>query len=44
MWMTGITLVASSVNSLKSPDEPTAQKLRELGRKVADAIKHQDKH
>jgi flavorubredoxin len=40
MTRAGIKLVTSGVNSLKVPDEQTALKLRELGRKVAEAIKH----
>lgn len=44
MTKMGIKLVTPGVNSLKAPDEQTAQKLRELGSKVAEAIKHQDKH
>ncbi len=39
MTKSGIRLVAPGVNALKTPDAPTAQKLRELGRKVAESIK-----
>jgi len=39
MTKAGIGLVAPGVNSLKAPDEATARKLRELGKKVAEAIK-----
>lgn len=44
MTKTGIKPVTPGVNSLKAPDEQTAQKLRDLGSKVADAVKHQDNH
>ncbi len=39
MAKAGISLVAPGVNALKAPDEAAAQKLRELGKKVAEAIK-----
>ena len=39
MAKAGIRLVTPGVNSLKTPDEATAQKLRELGEKVAEASK-----
>jgi flavorubredoxin len=35
----GISLVAPGVNVLKTPDENSSMKLRELGKKVAEAIK-----
>jgi len=39
MIKAGISLVSPGVNSLKTPDEPTAEKLRELGKKVGEAVK-----
>ena len=39
MTKAGISLVTPGVNSLKTPDEATAKKLRELGKKVAEASK-----
>jgi flavorubredoxin len=44
MTKAGISLVAPGVNSLKAPDEQAAQRLRELGKKVAEAVKSQDKN
>jgi flavorubredoxin len=35
----GIGLVAPGVNALKAPDEQAAVRLRELGKKVAEAVK-----
>lgn len=35
----GINLVAPGVNALKAPDEQAALRLRELGKKVAEAVK-----
>jgi len=39
MAKAGIDLVVHGVNALKAPDEQAAGRLRELGRKVAEATK-----